>query len=99
MKKTNFYSMVRENTGAAVALQQKGYTDGTYYYYKKDSLWHVIHPANGLSVCSAYTKKEAATRAHEPRMAERIAAAIERQQDAAERFAAAVEKAEKEAVA
>ena len=67
MKKTTFYSMVRENTGATIALQQKGYTDGTYYYYKKDSLWLVIHPANGLSICSSHTRKEAAARAHEPR--------------------------------
>ena len=97
MKKTTFYSMVRED-GENIAKQQKGYTDGTYYYYKKDSLWHVIHPANGLSVCSSHTKKEAAIRAHEPRLVERIAAALERQPEAAERFAAAVKKA-KEAAA
>ena len=98
MKKAEFYSMVRENTGATIALQQKGYTDGTFYYYKKDSLWMVIHPANGLSICSGHTRKEAAQRVHEPAMLQRIAAALERQQDAAERFAAAVKKA-KEAAA
>jgi hypothetical protein len=97
MKKTTFYSMVRENTGATIALQQKGYTDGTYYYYKKDSLWLVIHPANGLSICSGHTRKEAAAQAHEPRLVERIAAALERQPEAAERFAAAVKKAKEAA--
>ena len=97
MKKTTFYSMVRED-GENIAKLQKGYTDGTYYYYKRDSLWLVIHPANGLSICSSHTRKEAAARAHEPRLVERIAAALERQPEAAERFAAAVEKA-KEAAA
>ena len=97
MKKTIFYSMVRED-GAAIAKRQAGYTDGTFNYYKKDSLWFVIHPANGLSICSNYTRKAAAERAHEPAMLERIAAALERQQHAAEIFAAAVEKA-KEAAA
>ena len=96
MKKTTFYSMVREE-GKVIAKLHAGYTDGTYYYYKKDSSWHAIHPVNGLSICSSYTRKAAAERAHEPQMVERIAAALERQQDAAERFAAAVEKAEKEA--
>ena len=96
MKKTTFYSMVRED-GENIAKQQKGYTDGTYYYYKKGSLWHVIHPANGLSVCSDYTRKEAAARAHEPRFVERIAAALERQPETAERFAAAVKKAKEAA--
>jgi hypothetical protein len=96
MKKTIFYSMVREE-GEVIAKQHQGYTDGTFYYYKKDSLWHAIHPANGLSICSSYTRKAAAERAHEPRMLDRIAAALERQQDAAERFAAAVKKAEEAA--
>ena len=92
MKKSKFYSMVREE-GKVIAKQHQGYTDGTYYYYKKDSLWHVIHPVNGLSICSGYTRKAAAERAHEPVMLQRIAAALERQQAAAEQFAAAVEKA------
>ena len=96
MKKTNFYSMVRED-GAAVARLHAGYTDGTYNYYKKDSTWFAIHPVNGLSICQEYTRKAAAEKAHEPRMLERIAAAVERQPEAAERFAAAVEEAEKEA--
>ena len=96
MKKTTFYSMVRED-GENIAKLQKGYTDGTYYYYKRDSLWLVIHPANGLSICSSHTRKEAAARAHEPRLVERIAAALERQPEAAERFAAAVKKAKEAA--
>lgn len=96
MKKTNFYSMVREN-GAAVARLHEGYTDGTYNYYKKDSAWFAIHPANGLSICTTNTRKAAAEAAHEPRMLERIAAAVERQPEAAERFAAAIEKAKEAA--
>ena len=97
MKKTYFYSMVREE-GKAIAKQHQGYTDGTVNYYKKEKTWYTIHPANGLSICNGSTRKAAAARAHEPRMLERIAAALERQDGAAERFAAAVEKA-KEAAA
>ena len=96
MKKTNFYSMVRED-GAAVARLHEGYTDGTFNYYKKDSAWFAIHPANGLSICQEHTRKAAAERANEPRMLERIAAALERQPEAAERFAAAIEKAKEAA--
>ena len=96
MKKTNFYSMVRED-GAAVARMHAGYTDGTFNYYKKDSAWFAIHPVNGLSICQDYTRKAAAEKAHEPRMLERIAAALERQPEAAERFAAAIEKAKEAA--
>ena len=92
MKKTNFYSMVRED-GAAVARLHAGYTDGTYNYYKKDSTWFAIHPANGLSICQTNTRKAAAEAAHAPHMLERIAAAVERQPEAAERFAAAIETA------
>ena len=96
MKKTFFYSMVRES-GKAIAKQQQGYTDGTYNYYKRDSLWFVIHPANGLSICSNHTRKAAAERAHAPAMLERVAAALERQQEAAETFAAAVKEAQEAA--
>lgn len=98
MKKTTFYSMVRED-GHAIAKLHKGYTDGTYHYYKKDSLWHAIYPGNGLSICSDYTRKAAAEKAHAQSMLARVAAAVERQPEAAARFAAAVEKAEKEAAA
>ena len=98
MKKTVFYSMVRED-GAAIAKRQEGYTDGTFNYYKKDSSWFVIHPANGLSICTNSTRKAAAEQAHAPVMLERIAAALERQQGAAEIFAAAVEKAKEDAAA
>ena len=97
MKKITFYSMVRED-GAAIAKLHNGYTDGTYNYYKKDSFWHAIHPTNGLSICSSRTRKEAADRVHNPVMLQRIAAALERQQDAVERFTAAVKKAKEPAV-
>ena len=96
MKKTNFYSMVREE-GQNIAKLQAGYTDGTYNYYKNDSSWHVIHPSNGLSICCGNTRKAAAEKAHEPRMIERIAKALERQQPAADRFAEAVKKAKEAA--
>ena len=96
MKKTTFYTMVRED-GKAIAKLQKGYTDGTYNYYKKDSLWHAIYPGNGLSICSDYTRKAAAEKAHAPAMLARVAAAVERQPEAATRFTAAVKKAEEAA--
>ena len=98
MKKTVFYSMVREND-KNIAKLQEGYTDGTYNYYKKDTMWYVIHPENGLSICTNHTRKAAAERAHAPAMLERVAAALERQQAAAKIFAAAVKKAEEDAAA
>ncbi len=96
MKKTTFYSMFRED-GKAIAKPHNGYTDGTYNYYKAGSLWHVIYPGNGLSICMGHTRKAAAEKAHAPAMLARVAAAVERQQDAAERFTAAVKKAEEAA--
>ena len=96
MKKTNFYSMVREE-GQTIAKQHQGYTDGTYNYYKTGSIWHVIYPGNGLSICMGHTRKAAAEKAHAPAMLARIAAAVERQQDTAARFTAAVKKAEEAA--
>lgn len=96
MKKTNFYSMVREE-GQNIAKLQSGYTDGTFHYYKAGALWHAIYPGNGLSICYGSTRKAAAEKAHAPAMLARVAAAVERQQDAAERFAVAVKKAEEAA--
>lgn len=96
MKKSTFYSMVREN-GAAIAKRQEGYTDGTYNYYKRGATWFVIHPANGLSICTDNTRKAAAEKAHAPAMLERVAAALERQQRAADIFTAAIEKAKEAA--
>lgn len=93
MKKHTFYSMVREE-GNVIAKLHGGYTDGTYNYYRKNKTWYVIHPLNGLSICEATTRKAAAEYVHTPRMAERIAAAIERHYLKAEKFAALVEKAE-----
>jgi hypothetical protein len=96
MKKVNFYSMVRED-GEYIAKLHQGYTDGTYNYYKKESLWHAIHPVNGLSICSYHTRKAAAEHAHAPRIVERIAAALERRPEAAEQFETAVKKAKEAA--
>lgn len=96
MKKLKFYTMVRQDN-EYIAMLQDGYTDGTYNYYKKGSAWYAIHPDNGLSIKWASTRKAAAEAAHEPRMLERITAAVERQPEAAERFAAAIEKAEEAA--
>ena len=93
MKKHTFYSMVREE-GVVIAKRQQGYTDGTYNYYRKNYTWFAIHPLNGLSICTGTTRKEAAEFAHTPRMAEKIAAAVERGQRFCEKFAALVEKAE-----
>lgn len=96
MKKQKFYSMVRED-GAIIAKLHEGYTDGTYNYYRKGSIWFAIYPANGLSICTGNTRKAAAETAHTPRMAERITAALKWQPEKAEQFAALVEEAEKEA--
>ena len=94
MKKHEFYTMVRKN-GKVVAELQKGYTDGTYHYYKKDYTWFAIYPDNGLSICAEDTRKAAAASAHNPKFKDMIAEAIKRQAVTAERFAALVEKAKK----
>ncbi len=96
MKKHKFYSMVREQ-GAVIAKLHEGYTDGTYNYYRAGSTWFAIHPLNGLSICDARTRKEAALFAHTPRMVNLISAALERQHAQTVKFAELVEKAEKEA--
>ena len=93
MKKCQFYSMMRTDNGPAAVLHD-GYTDGTYYYYKlKGARWCAIHPVNGVQVAYAHTRKECAENAHAPGMAEKIAEALQRMQDAAQRYADAVEKA------
>ena len=94
MKKHKFYSMVREN-GAIIAKLHEGYTDGTYNYYRKDKDWFAIHPLNGLSICTSSTRKAVAEIAHTPKMAERIASALERQQAQTIKFADLVKEAEK----
>ena len=96
MRKHKFYSMVREE-GKVIAKLHEGYTDGTYNYYRKNKSWYVIHPANGLSIYEAGTRKGAAEHVHSPAMVKRIAAALERHYLKAEKFAALVEIAEKEA--
>ena len=95
MRKLKFYSMVREGNDYIAKLQD-GYTDGTYNYYKKGTAWYAIHPDNGLSIKWASTRKAAAEAAHDPKITERIAAAIQRRPEAAADFAAAI-KAAKEA--
>lgn len=77
MKKTAFYSLIMQKGGPAAVLQN-GYTDGTYNYYKRGAQWNAILPAVGLSVCSEYTRKACAEKAHGAGMAERIAVAMER---------------------
>ena len=93
MRKINFYSMVREG-GKPFAKPQTGYTDGTYNYYNADGTWFAIHPVNGLSICNGRTRKEAAEKAHAPRVVKMVEAALKRQAEAATHFAEAVEKAE-----
>lgn len=96
MRKHKFYSMVREE-GEVIAKLHEGYTDGTYNYYRKNKTWYVIHPANGLSIFEAGTRKGAAEYVHSPAMVKRIAAALERHYLKAEKFADLVKKAETEA--
>lgn len=95
MKKTAFYSMVREN-GKNIAKQQNGYTDGQYNYYKNQyGVWHAIHPENGLSICTDTTRKAAAARAatYADNIAEAIARNGERLRDTFEKAKAAAEAA------
>ena len=63
MKKHEFYSMMLKDNKKQ-AVKHEGYTDGVYNYYKGASQWFAIVPAVGLSVCQAYTRKEAAAQAH-----------------------------------
>lgn len=67
MKKQAFYTFMKRD-GAPVAIRKEGYTDGPYYYYKSDycGLWFAIHPLTGLAFANGYTRKEAATNAHDP---------------------------------
>ncbi len=68
MNKCSFYTLVRKNNKKAAELIINGYSDGCYYYYKKDTaLWFAIHPLLGLSIAQGNTRKaaqEAANAAH-----------------------------------
>ena len=60
MIKTRFYTLRRDNiTGSVKAIAASGYTDGAFYYYKLGHRWHAIVPNYGLSIATAYTRKEA----------------------------------------
>jgi len=58
MTKKNFYSMHRID-GEFKAIRHEGYTDGTYNYYNNGrAAWSAIHPATGIAVAFAGTRKE-----------------------------------------
>ena len=66
MKKLQFYTRYMID-GSAIALLVRGYTDGTYNYYKNDyGTWCAIHPLSGLAIPNSYgrTRKNAVTMAH-----------------------------------
>ena len=51
----------------------KGYTDGTFYYYRTDvGFWHAVHPMVGLSVCCRGSRREVIKDAYNPFFVKRI---------------------------
>ena len=69
MIKSSFYTMVLKNGKKQAELVVDGYSDGSYYYYKKDSgFWCVIHPLCGLSIANGNTRKEARENAYSKRI-------------------------------
>jgi hypothetical protein len=69
MKKTEFYTMIRDRKTQEIhAALVRGYTDGTFWYYrdKERKEWFAVHPMVGLSVARGNTLQEAASRAYEP---------------------------------
>ena len=75
MKKIHLYSLGRQN-GRPVAIMRKGYTDGTWYYYKYWGRWHIIHPTTGLSMQVAPTLKGATLLASELHLPMPLAPAV-----------------------
>jgi hypothetical protein len=67
MKKIEFYTMVMRD-GKPRAESVKGYTDGTFYYYRNADCktWHAVHPMVGLSVARADTLHKIVDAAYEP---------------------------------
>ena len=58
MKKKSFYSLHRID-GELKAVWHEGYTDGTYNYYNNGrTAWSAIHPATGIALAFAPTRKE-----------------------------------------
>lgn len=69
MKKTEFYTMIRDReTQKVCAALVRGYTDGTFWYYRDAECeeWFAVHPMVGLSVARGDTLHEAVSRAYEP---------------------------------
>lgn len=69
MKKTEFYTMIRDReTQKICAALVRGYTDGTFLYYRNAECktWHAVHPMVGLSVARGDTLHDATSRAYEP---------------------------------
>ena len=54
MKKCEFYTMKRINR-ETVAVLVKGYTDGTYNYYRQENTWYIIDPNTGRLLYMANT--------------------------------------------
>lgn len=67
MKKIEFYTMVtRDEKPRAESV--KGYTDGTFNYYRDAdcATWHAVHPMVGLSVARGDTLHETVDASYEP---------------------------------
>lgn len=63
MKKLYFYSIHKEE-GPVEARLHYGYTDGTYNYYRYNSLWFAIHPETGVAVVTTNSRHGAVETAH-----------------------------------
>lgn len=64
-KKCKFYTMMLNRKKMKIeAVQQEGYTDSEFYYYKVKYSnnvikWFCVEPSTGCSVCEANTRLEA----------------------------------------
>ena len=63
MRKHTFYSVHKED-GPVEARLHYGYTDGTYNYYRYNSLWFAIHPETGVAVATTNSRHGAVETAH-----------------------------------
>lgn len=79
MKKIEFYTMIMRE-GKPSAESVKGYTDGTFYYYRNAECktWHAVHPMVGLSVASGDTLQGTVDSAYAPDRLKRINAEIDK---------------------
>lgn len=73
MKRKVFYTLLICK-GKVTPVKVNGYTDGTFYYCRHETLktWHAIIPGYGHSIASAKTRAECARIAHSVERLERF---------------------------